>query len=179
MKILIEMVLVLSMLAFVSPLAAKGGQPVNLEYAGYGYDTSFEMEPDGFPANLTHARGKGTFGNSTVAITVEFYFDESQAVNCPDGYDLPFGVVPDNMWAFTVTAADHSQVYGLFNTGYLCMTADQLHWVGETQGIYVGGTGRYAGVSGEWVSTYEGMNLDAVTGFRSITGDVKGTLYRD
>ena len=41
MKILIEMVLVLSMLAFVSPLAAKGGQPVNLEYAGYGYQTVF------------------------------------------------------------------------------------------------------------------------------------------
>ena len=179
MKILIEMVLVLSMLAFVSPLAAKGGQPVNLEYAGYGYDTSFEMEPDGFPANLTHARGKGTFGNSTVAITVEFYFDESQAVNCPEGYDLPFGVVPNNMWAFTITAANHDQVYGLFNTGYLCMTADHLHWVGETQGFYVGGTGKYVDASGEWTSSFQGMNLEPVTGFRSITGEVRGTLNGD
>jgi hypothetical protein len=179
MKFIVKMVLALAVLTFASSLAAKGGQSVNVKYAGYGFNTSFEMEGDGLPANLSLATGKGTFGNSTIAITVEFFEDESQAGNCPEGYDLPFGVVPNNWWAFTITAANHDQVYGLFNSGYLCMTPDQLHWVGASQGFFVGGTGKYAGANGEWTSEYEGMNLDLVTGFRSITGEVRGTLYSD
>lgn len=177
MKFLIQLVLTLAMIALTTLAVADNGIPVNSKYAGYGHDMTVEMVEDGYFANLTHAKGKGTFGNSTMVISVEFMPDESQIANCSEGYDLSFAVVPDNFWAFITTAPDHSQVFGLFNSGWLCMTADRMHWEGQTQGFFFGGTGRYEGAEGTWVSNYQGVNLDPVTGLRSITGDVIGTLY--
>lgn len=177
MKHLIQVVLFLAMIAAASLAVADKGKPVYMKYAGYGHDTAVDFIPDGFPTNLTHAEGKGTFGRSTMVISSEFIQDESQMENCSEGYDLSFAVVPDNYWAFITTAADHSQVFGLFNSGWLCMTADMMRWEGQSQGFFVGGTGRYEGAEGTWVSTYQGVNLDPVTVLRSITGETTGTLY--
>jgi hypothetical protein len=174
-----RLLLALTALALAAPVFADGGLSVNVKYAGTGYDTTVEWVEDGFPVNLTHARGKGTFGNSTIAITAEFVYDESVIEHCPAGYVLPFAVVPGHLWATVITASDHSQVYGLFDEGWICLTEDQLDWVGETSGFYFGGSGRYECATGNWVSHFQGTNLDASVGFRSITGDFQGTLYLD
>ena len=184
MKYLIRTALALALLALALPVIAKGPLDVYVRYAGYGHDTSVEMVEDGMPVNLTEARGKGTFGNSMVTITVEFVEDEGMIGNCPDGYDLPFAFLdvpdlPEHMWAFVITGANHDQVYGFFDTGWLCMTADKRHWVGEGHGVFYGGTGRYESATGTWQSHFSGTNLDPSIGFRSITGDVVGTLYLD
>lgn len=179
MKYLVQTVLMLALFAASTPLLAGGAKSVSSKYAGYGYDTAVDLNEDGFPVSVTHATGKGSFGNSTLAITVEFAPDPSLIGNCPAGFELSFDVVPTNYWATVVTAADQSQLYGLFNTGWLCMTADLLHWVGYAEGAYVGGTGRFEGASGEWMTTYRGTNLDGSIGLRSITGELTGTLYQD
>lgn len=179
MRFLIRISLAICLLAFTTSAFTSGAQPVDMKYAGFGHDLAMDTNDDGYNANLTVADGKGTFGRSDMAITVEFVPDESLIGNCPDDSYIAFAVVPENYWAFVVTAADHSQVFGLFNTGWLCMTGDHLAWEGQSSGIYVGGTGRYTGVSGTWVSTFQGANLDAVTGLRSITGEVHGMLYFD
>ena len=179
MKYPIQFLLTLAMMAITTLAVADDGIRVFSKYAGYGHDTAVDMVEDGFFTSLTHAEGKGTFGRSTLAISVEFIPDDSQMVNCPEGYgyELSFAVVPDNFWAFVVTAADHSQVFGLFNSGWMCMTENGIRWEGQTQGFYAGGTGRYEGAGGTWVSNFQGVNLDPVTGLRSINGDVIGTLY--
>jgi hypothetical protein len=66
---------------------------VSLSYAGYGFDTTVETIEDGFPVNLTQAQGKGSFGKSTLAITVEFVPDPGMIGNCPAGFSLPFAAV--------------------------------------------------------------------------------------
>jgi hypothetical protein len=177
MKFLISLLLAFSTIALAGPAFKHSEMAVSLNYAGFGFDTAVETIPDGFPVNLTQAQGKGSFGKSSLAITVEFVPDAGVIGNCPEGFDLPFAVVPGNFWAVTITAADNSQVFGLFNTGWICLTADKLHYVGETSGFFIGGSGRFDGASGDWVSHYEGNNLDATIGFRSITGDMQGTLY--
>lgn len=179
MRSFIHLLLACSVLVFTASSFAKGAQPVNMKYAGYNHDLAMDLNGDGYPANLSAAEGRGTFGNSTIAISAEFVPDQDQLVNCSDEFELAFSVVPDNYWAFTVTAADYSQVYGLFNSGWMCATGDMLRWEGQTQGIYFDGSGRYEGVYGEWVSDYRGMNLDPVTGLRSISGEVHGMLYFD
>jgi hypothetical protein len=181
MKYLIRSALALALLALAFPVIAKGPLDVYMRYAGYGYDTTIEFYEDDLPVNLTQARGKGTFGSSTIAITVEFVIDPEMSSYCPQGYPIPAAVldVPDHEWAFVVTAADHSQVIGKFDWGWICLTGDMKNWVGETQGEYDGGTGRYEGASGSFVSHFWGTNLDPSIGLRSITGDVIGTLYLD
>ena len=179
MRTFIQLVLAFALLAFAALALAANGQPVYMKYAGYGHDLSMDSNDDGFAANLTQADGKGTFGRSTIAITVEFEPDQELLGNCPDKYFYAFAVVPENYWAFVTTFPDHSQLFGVFNEGWLCMTENQLEWEGQTNGFYYGGTGRFADASGTWVSTYQGENLDAVTGFRSITGDVTGVLNKD
>jgi len=176
-----RLVLALTLLAIAGPVLAKDGITVNMKWAGIGYDTATEMYEDGFPVNLTLATGKGTFGNSTLAITAEFVIDGSMIGNCPEGYVVPVAVVsiPEHYWAMTITAADHSQVYGFFNEGWMCLTDDWTDWVGETSGFFYGGSGRYECASGEWVAHYQGRNLDPSIGFRSITGDTQGKLYLD
>jgi hypothetical protein len=46
--------------------------------------------------------------------------------------------------------------------------------------VYGGGTGRFEGASGEWISTFEGNNLEPAglepVGFRTVVGTVKGTM---
>lgn len=174
-----KILLALTILAFVSPVFAKDDLNVNVKFAGTGYNTTVELVEDGFPVNLTQARGKGTFGNSTIAITAEFEQDESVLENCPEGYVVPVAIVsiPEQFWAMTITASDHSQVYGFFNEGWMCLTEDWEDWVGETYGVFLGGSGRYECASGDWVAHFQGKNLDSSIGFRSITGDMQGSLY--
>jgi hypothetical protein len=81
-------------------------------------------------------------------------------------------------WGFVTTAADQSQAFGFFDQGFLCINLEgpPFHWFGMTWGAYMGGTGRYAGATGNWVSEYNGFNLDATVGLRSIRGTVEGEL---
>ena len=177
MKFSTKLSLTALMLAVAVPVLSNDGMKVSLEYAGYGYDTSVELIEDGYPVNLSLAKGKGTFGDSDIAITVEFVPDDDPDGHCEEGY-VSFAIVPDNYWAVTITAADQSQVYGLFNQGWMCLSPVYYDYVGQATGEYINGSGRFEGVTGTWVSNFEGLNLDASIGFRSIRGDLEGTLFK-
>ena len=179
MKCSLFKILALGIVLLAGPVLAKSPIAVSVDYAGYGFNTPTELVSDGQPVDLSVLTGKGTFGKSSIAITVEFIVDASVIENCPDGYDVPLAIldIDSHLWAFTTTAADNSQVFGYFKTGWMCLTADKIDYVGEASGIYFDGSGRYEGATGDWVSTFEGKNLDSTIGFRSMTGDITGTLY--
>jgi hypothetical protein len=176
MKSSVRLLLAVVTIATAAPVLASGEKPVSINYAGFGYDTSNEVIEDGMPISLTQADGKGTFGNSSIAITVEFALTQDTIESCPADYPVHGWVVPENYWAVTITFPDLSQVFGFFNEGWICLTEDLRYYTGETHGIYYGGSGRFHGASGEWVSHWEGANLDPTIGFRSIKGDIKGIL---
>ena len=164
-----------------APLASAGQDSFTYWYTGYVFDTPTDTypvdEPDGFPVTVTNAVGKGS-GVALVAITSEFAADLLGSVTCPEGYPLPFVLVySSNVATFT----DRSQTTGFsfFNDGWLCLTADQSAYVGAVSGVVTGGTGRFAGVTGTFESTFDGMNIDPFFGFRTIRGENRVTLYRD
>ena len=156
------------------------GKPivVSVDYAGYGYDTSVDSNDDGFTINLTEATGKGTFGKSVISITAEFGYPDGGEDPCVSPYTwLPVVVGNGHYWASVVTAADLSQLFALYDQGYLCLNQDApFDYYGKVFGFYYGGTGRYAGASGTWESYFEGVNLDATVGYRSISGWIKGEV---
>jgi hypothetical protein len=56
------------------------------------------------------------------------------------------------------------------------MTNDNMAWIGEAGGVYIGGTGRFQGATGEWTTEYSGANFDADSGYRTISGTIEGTV---
>lgn len=161
--------------ALVAPvsLAAKT-TAVSFDYAGHGWDTETTM-PGDHPVTLTLANGKGTFGQTSVAITVAFEVDIDVLGNCPNASHIPYAVI-DHDWAVILTAPDHSQLVGQFHSGWLCLDPVTGYYVGETSGDYVMGTGRFVGAGGSWVSTFDGYHPDLSIGFRTITGSITGNV---
>jgi len=149
--------------------------PLFVEYAGFGYNTSFQVYDDIFPVTMNLADGKGTFGNTSIVATVEFMLDFDMAPNCPSNDYLPFAAVEYD-WAVVMTMPDLSQLFGHFNEGWLCFNMTTGHQVGFVTGDFTGGTGRFAGASGSWDTPFEGHSLDSSTGFRSWDGSISGTV---
>ena len=164
---------------FVAPLATAKDQSFTYWYTGYGFDTATDTypagEPDGFPVNVTNAVGKGS-GAALIAITAEFAPDMLGSVACPEGYTLPFVLVySSNVATFT----DRSQTIGFSDSGWLCLTDDRTAYVGAVEGFVTGGTGHFAGATGYFESTFEGMNIDPFFGFRTIRGETRTTLFTE
>lgn len=157
---------------------AAGAMTINVKYAGYGYDTATDTNDDGLAVSLSVANGKGTLGNSMLAITVEFGPPDGGVSPCDAAYTwLPVVSGGGHYWAAVLTAANQSQLFALFDQGYLCLReAPPYDYYGMTAGFYAGGTGRFAGAAGEWTTYFEGVNLDPSVGFRSITGTIDGEV---
>ena len=157
---------------------AAGAMTIDVEYAGYGYYTAADTNGDGFPVSLSLASGKGTLGNSTVAITVEFELPDGGVSPCDAAYIwLPVVSGGDHYWAAVLTAANQSQLFALFDQGYLCLRGGPpFDYYGMAAGFYAGGTGRFEGAVGEWTSHFEGVDLDPSVGFRSIAGTIEGEI---
>ena len=153
-----------------APVASAGEKVITARYAGVGYDTSVDTNRDGFFVGLTLADWQGTFGQAKVAITSEWYVFPRQ---CRDGYDLPAALVKSSS---LITVPDQSQLFGFSTDGWLCLSTTTGAYYGEVYGAYIGGTGRFEGASGTFITRFEGQNLDPTVGFRSIRATLDGRL---
>jgi hypothetical protein len=156
------------------PASQAGTVSVASTYAGSGYDTAVDNFDDGLPVSLSFTQAKGSFGAQRLDISAEFYPSD---VDCRTGYSIEGGLVYS---ASVTTYADHSQNFGFSDSGWICVHPETGHYYGEVYGVYGGGTGRFEGASGEWISTFEGNNLEPAglepVGFRTVVGTVKGTM---
>ena len=158
---------------FAPPISA-GEQPMSLRYAGVGYDTKIDgLIPDDQTVTLTTGTAAGTLGAAEIAITAEFRMLQD-AADCPAGFPVKYALVYS---ATVLTFKDQSQLFGFSTLGWLCANAGG-GYVGEVQGIYEGGAGRFASATGDFVSKFNGAYLDPSIGFRSIRGTVEGTVGR-
>jgi len=172
---LLGALLLAGLLAAPAVLAGKS-TPVSISYAGYGFNTSEQIGPiDDQPVSISIAQGIGTFGNSSLAVTVEFVYN-GDATYCPSAEYAGYDVVDSNYFGTVLTLPDQSQLFGLFNTGWLCVHLGNFNYVGEASGIYVGGKGRFAQAGGTWETRFEGQDLDMSVGFRSINGVISGEV---
>jgi hypothetical protein len=159
--------------AFVGPASLAGQDTdVSIAYAGSGFDLG-DPDADGAALNIFMMDAKGAFGKSSMTLLSEFALDTDGSVSCPEGFPVPFDLV---RFASTLTTANLDQLWGWYTSGYLCMTADLTQWVGETSGVYFGGTGRFQQATGEWTSSYSGANFDLDSGYRTISGVSEGTV---
>lgn len=156
-----------------APVSSAGETLISAKYAGSGWDTHVDgFVPDERTVSLTLVTQKGTFGNATLTITTEWVDDAR--VPCPDGYPVKVALV----YASTVTTfADQSQLFGVSQSGWICGNPEGGYF-GEVSGAYVGGTGRFEGATGDYVSKFDGAYLEPNLGFRSIRGTVKGSVGR-
>lgn len=154
----------------VAPAASAGDKVIKARYAGVGYDTAVDTNGDGFPVGLTLADWQGTFGQSKVAITSEWYVFPRQ---CREGFDVPLALVSS---ASLITVPDQSQLFGFSTDGWICLSTSTGAYYGEVYGAYIGGTGRFEGASGTFITKFDGQNLDPTIGFRSIRATLDGQL---
>jgi len=141
-------------------------------FAGAGFNLS-DPNQDGYPMNVFMTEVKGTFGKSSLMLLSEFAEDTDSSVTCPVGFDQAFDLVRG---VTTMTTPQVDQLWGWFTSGFLCMTNDNMAWVGEASGVFIGGTGRFQGATGEWTTEYSGANFDADAGYRTISGTIEGTV---
>ena len=154
----------------LAPVAGAGERAISSRYAGFGYDTSVDPNGDGLPVGVSVASSQGTLGEGQDSNTSEWYYSPHE---CQEGYDLPVALV--NM-ATVTTFADHSQLFGFSQDGWLCASTVTGAYYGELHGVYGGGAGRFADASGSFTTKFEGQNLDITIGYRSFRGTTEGTL---
>jgi hypothetical protein len=168
--------------ALVAVAAFSGppeGVPIKISYWGSGIETAVDSDGDpfGLKLSLSMAEASGSFGAVSAYITSEFAVDPS--IECPTGY-LPLRLFQSTS---VVNFAAGDQLFGSVYDGEMCLDFDPFtgtgsgYYFGDAEGDYIGGTGRFAGATGTFYSTYTGYNLEpALTGFRSIAGEIEGRV---
>ncbi|MEJ2402338.1 MAG: hypothetical protein P8Y52_13240 [Xanthomonadales bacterium] len=171
-------------------LAATGtvwAEPVHITWTGTGWDTHVDNFADTLPINMITASATGSFGADHAEVATEFYpaNPADYGVVCSAGHDVFVGIV---LSTSVMTFKNHDQLFAFSNDGWMCLSTDpemKGHFYGVvTNGWYGGGTGRFANADGDWMTTFEGYNLElpeAVTGlmtigFRSISGEISGNV---
>ena len=168
---LLASVTLLSVGLLAAPMSNAGESPVSFKYAGVGWATHVDgFVPDGANVDLTTGTVQGSFGASEITITTEFV--PNPELSCPAGYTMKYALVYS---ATVLTMKDQSQLFGVSQTGWICATPGGVYF-GEVSGAYVGGTGRFATATGDFVSKFEGAYLEPNLHFRSIRGTVTGSL---
>ena len=154
-----------------APVSSAGETPISIRYAGSGWDTHVDgFVPDANNVSLTTGTAQGTFGNSTITITTEWVTD--QTVTCPAAYPLKYSLVYS---ASVLTFPEQSQLFGIAQSGWICATNEGVYY-GQVTGAYVGGTGRFAAATGDFVSKFDGVYLEPNLNFRSIRGTAEGMV---
>ena len=188
MKTLSKTVLQGATVALGLLLASAGAAwaaPINVKWAGVGWNTSFDNLDVGFPANLSIAEASGSFGVKRVEVLAEFDpadVDDYAGITCE--YDIPL-LVGIYTTKAVLTSENHDQLIGESEVGWMCLDLVEGDYYGWVEGEYIGGTGRFAGANGHWESTFEGKNLEPTSfmnpdyvsaGYRYISGEVTGNV---
>jgi hypothetical protein len=166
---------------------AAWASPVHITWTGTGWDTHVDNFGDTLPINLITASATGSFGADHAEVATEFYPADPKdyGVTCAAGHDMFVGIV---LSTSVMTFENHDQLFAFSNDGWMCLSTDpgmKGHFYGKVvDGWYQGGTGRFANAAGDWMTTFEGYNLElpesvtglATIGFRSISGEISGNV---
>lgn len=165
---------------FLASSGVAWDKDVKFSWAGTGWDTHVDNAPAGLGINLSIADVQGPFGAKRLVVSCEFSppgGDDTEGVVCDDGYDMLLGVLYS---AHTMTFENLDLLYANADTGWMCLSTTTGHYYGEIHGDYIGGTGRFLGATGEWMTSFEGQRLEPPflndVGFRSIHGVSTGYI---
>jgi hypothetical protein len=156
-----------------SPVSQAKDINLSVQYAGVGMDSGIDFNSDGYNAGLVDADAKGAFGAKTVSILYEFTTFGEQS-GCTEGF-LLFPIVHSTA---VTTFSDLDQLLALVTQGEMCLNPTSGAFYGEARGIFLGGTGRFVGAAGNFVSPFTGQNLPTPPeiGFLAISGSLEGVV---
>ena len=152
-------VLLLAFCAFILAPAQAGDPKLKIEYAGVVYDN---VDLINFPDTvvISDAAAKGSFGAMDVKVISKF----SQGAFIPDyAPACEAGVLVGMEFARSIaTFKDYSQLFVLFDDGYLCIypgSPGDTYYEGYVKGHIIGGTGRFENAEGDVESDFDGFDL--------------------
>jgi len=140
------------------PMADAGDIPMSGRFAGTVIN-HFQLDESGNPAEfiVSEAEFKGSLGASRLSVLSQFVPDFSLTVCHPD--EIPLVMV----YARSVgTFQDLSVYYASYDNGWICARpgpAGVSSYYGKVTGQIVGGSGRFAGASGQVESNFHGNDL--------------------
>lgn len=166
--------------------AAQADRPVTIHYTGIGFNTSFDAfaDPTGGPPELSflpigiiRADSFGSFGDSDTTIVYEFGTDYSQG-RCETEVEVEF---PLQFAQGVITFANHSQLLVSVSEGWMCLnTLNGQFTGGVTVGEFLGGTGKFARLTGSFSGPFWGQNMMSPGGLGliAISGTIEGSLAK-
>ncbi len=146
----------------------------------YPQDSNRNPMPDNWPADWFTQECFGTLGKYSTQGVVENVFQVA-IPGCPDTVVI---IDADNNFGFgngIASFANGDQIYSKIKTRTLCSEGEGRYSASET-GFYVGGTGKFAGVSGWYEMNYTSFpqvtdnNILPLQQFGSFTGRGTGLL---
>ncbi|MBT8082964.1 MAG: hypothetical protein KJP08_06310 [Gammaproteobacteria bacterium] len=166
---------VLLILPLMGTTSYAGEKPIYMKFAGTVADTSFDViGPDGFVAALVETDAKGSFGARSLSVLTEFVPTGSLCDNNENVIYLSIGY-----GEAVTTFAKADQLLGSTHGGFMCLNVITGDFYGETEGMWDGGTGRFAHATGPFFVRFSGKNMTASklgVGFGAIHGKVKGRI---
>ena len=180
-------ILLLAFCAFILAPAQAGDPKLKIEYAGVVYDN---VDLINFPDTvvISDAAAKGSFGAMDVKVISKF----SQGAFIPDyAPACEAGVLVGMEFARSIaTFKDYSQLFVLFDDGYLCIypgSPGDTYYEGYVKGHIIGGTGRFENAEGNVESDFDGFDLlgpfvsdgPPFPAFGSWSGVLTGTIELD
>ncbi|SRR5712692_336806 len=154
--------------------------PFNGNFAGTFLSSRIDRNDDGVPAGWQTGVTKGTLGNRIFQGVSEFVRTDP-TTECPRGVFIIDAQNGQGFGTFTETFPNGDQYYARILTSTLC--SDGVGgFTGSTTLSIVGGTGKFAGASGNIENSFAGFyqafdaNANPVQGFGSFSGEFEGTL---
>ena len=142
-----------SLLSAIFITAPSLAAPLRVAYSGAGVATEIDLNDDGVTAILAQARGKGSIGQ----VSVHALFDAVPAPNTSCGA----GEIQNDLVAATNILQNKKghQLFLLLVDGVLCADPTFTSFTLTLEEEIVGGTGKFAGASGESTTTCAGLFL--------------------
>jgi len=147
-------------------------------YAGTFTENRMDLNDDGTVGGWDTARADTTIGQLNFQETMERQPVASPTGLCPTGqleFELVFGTGVD-------TAADTSQIFYQIDESPVCLDPATFTFTGTAQESILGGTGRFAGATGNFESTFTGSYLvfddspESNQGFGPFSGSFTGDI---
>lgn len=172
-KLILGLGSVLLALPFMAATTFADEVPISMKWAGTVADTAIDTNSDGLFVDTIDAMAKGSFGPASLGVFTEFYFagfcDIEQRV-------LHLGILFSKP---VTTFANGDQLWGSVTSGSMCMNTVTGDFTGEADGLYLGGTGRFADATGMFTVEFGGRNLtfpQGLPGYGAIRGTIEGTV---
>ncbi|MEJ2128875.1 MAG: hypothetical protein P8X81_08505 [Woeseiaceae bacterium] len=173
----------------INSALADGDRPFKMRFAGGFVQNFLQLQVDmaGMPTedvetrSIAFGKGKGTFGRADV-VGVSIGGPPVSEQQCSNGFIKVADITENNL---LLTFDDLSMLYGN-GTGVVCLNpANPTEFpIAEIDGTWDGGTGRFAGVSGNWSIRFDyaepiGVTTQFAAEAAVITGHITRTHDHD